>query len=112
MHAHDALETHLRDELGQHEHTKARPIQAAIASALSFTFGGLIPFFGFYLPVVESNSIRITLVTIVGLTIAGFISAKTAGTNVVKATTRVVLGGAIGMAVTGAIGSFAHTVGL
>ena len=43
MHQKDALEAHLRDELGQHPHTKARPIQAAIASAISFTAGGLIP---------------------------------------------------------------------
>lgn len=112
MHAHNAIETHLRDELGQHEHTKARPVQASIASALSFTAGGLIPFLGFYLPAIESNSIRITIVTIFGLMIAGAISAKTAGTDLFKATTRVVLGGMLGMAITGAIGAFAHTVGL
>ena len=112
MHNHDALETHLRDELGQHEHTKARPIQASVASAVSFTVGGLIPFAGFYLPVINSNAIRITLVTIIGLTIAGFLSAKTAGTSVFKATARVVLGGILGMVITGAIGAFAHTVGL
>lgn len=46
----NALETHLRDELGQFEHTKARPLQAAIASAISFTFGGLIPFVGVFAP--------------------------------------------------------------
>lgn len=112
MHAHNALATHLRDELGQFEHTKARPVQASIASALSFTMGGLIPFIGFFLPIIQSNSIRITAVTIVGLTIAGFFSAKTAGTHLVKATARVVIGGIIGMVITGAIGAFAHTVGL
>jgi VIT1/CCC1 family predicted Fe2+/Mn2+ transporter len=51
-------------------------------------------------------------VTIFGLTIAGAISAKTAGTDLVKATTRVVIGGMLGMVITGAIGAFAHTVGL
>ncbi|MFM1757927.1 MAG: hypothetical protein RL193_504 [Actinomycetota bacterium] len=112
MHAHNAIETHLRDELGQHEHTKARPMQASIASALSFTAGGLIPFLGFYLPAIESNSIRIIIVTIFGLTIAGAISAKTAGTDLFKATARVVVGGVLGMVITGAIGAFAHTVGL
>ena len=90
----------------------ARPVQASIASAISFTVGGLIPFLGFYLPFISSNSIRITAVTIVGLTIAGFISAKTAGTNLFKATARVVIGGIIGMVITGAIGAFAHTVGI
>ena len=112
MHAHDAIETHLRDELGQFEHTKARPVQASIASAISFTVGGLIPFLGFYLPLIASNSIRITAVTIIGLTVAGFVSAKTAGTEVFKATARVVIGGIIGMVITGAIGAFAHTVGI
>lgn len=112
MHAHNPIETHLRDELGQFEHTMARPLQASIASAFSFTFGGLIPFFGFYLPIISSNSLRITLVTIVGLTIAGFVSAKTAGTNLFRATFRVVFGGIIGMIITGAIGAFAHSVGL
>ena len=46
----DALEAHLRDELGQFEHTRARPIQAAIASAVSFTLGGFIPFLGALAP--------------------------------------------------------------
>ena len=112
MHAHNAIETHLRDELGQFEHTMARPVQASIASAISFTVGGLIPFIGFYLPFIDSNSIRITVVTIIGLLVAGFISAKTAGTHLFKATARVVIGGIIGMAITGAIGAFAHTAGL
>lgn len=112
MHQHDALETHMRDELGQFEHTKARPIQASFASALSFTAGGLVPFFGFYLPMLDSNAIRITAVTVVGLTIAGYISAKIAGTHIFKATLRVVLGGMLGMIITGAIGAFAHGIGL
>lgn len=112
MHEHDALKTHLRDELGQFEHTMARPVQASVASALSFTTGGLIPFLGFYLPFIDSNSIRITIVTIIGLTIAGFLSAKTAGTHLLRATSRVVIGGIIGMVITGAIGAFAHSVGI
>ena len=112
MHNHDALGTHMRDELGQFEHTKARPVQASVASAISFTVGGLIPFLGFYLPLINNNSIRITAVTIVGLTIAGYTSAKTAGTHIFKATLRVVLGGVLGMVITGAIGAFAHTVGI
>jgi VIT1/CCC1 family predicted Fe2+/Mn2+ transporter len=72
----------------------------------------LIPFLGFYLPMISSNSMRITAVTIVGLAVAGFISAKTAGTNLLKGTARVVGGGMIGMIITGAIGAFAHSAGL
>jgi vacuolar iron transporter family protein len=55
MHKKDALEAHLRDELGQHPHTKARPIQAAIASAISFTAGGLVPFVGAFAPTVGAK---------------------------------------------------------
>jgi VIT1/CCC1 family predicted Fe2+/Mn2+ transporter len=112
MHAHDALETHMRDELGQFEHTKARPVQAAIASAISFTLGGLVPFAGFHLPLINSDSIRIFLVTVFGLAIAGYLSARTAGTHLVRATLRVVFGGVIGMIITGAIGALAHTAGI
>ena len=50
MHQQDALAAHLRDELGQHPHTKARPLQASIASAICFIIGGLIPFMGAFAP--------------------------------------------------------------
>ena len=112
MHNHDALETHMRDELGQFEHTKARPVQAAVASGISFTMGGLIPFAGFHLPLINSDPIRIFLVTVFGLAIAGYLSARTAGTHLVRATLRVVIGGVIGMIITGVIGAFAHTAGI
>ena len=112
MHQHDALETHMRDELGQFEHTKARPVQAAIASAISFTIGGLIPFAGFHLPLINSDPLRIFIVTVIGLAIAGYLSARTAGTHLIKATSRVVIGGVIGMIITGAIGALAHTAGI
>ena len=112
MHQHDALETHMRDELGQFEHTKARPVQAAIASAISFTIGGLIPFAGFHLPLINSDPLRIFIVTVIGLAIAGYLSARTAGTHLVRATLRVVIGGVIGMIITGAIGALAHTAGI
>ena len=112
MHQHDALETHIRDELGQFEHTKARPVQAAVASAISFTIGGLIPFAGFHLPLINSDPLRIFIVTVIGLAIAGYLSARTAGTHLIKATSRVVIGGVIGMIITGAIGALAHTAGI
>ena len=112
MHQHHALETHMRDELGQFEHTKARPVQAAVASAISFTIGGLIPFAGFHLPVINSDPLRIFIVTVIGLAIAGYLSARTAGTHLVRATLRVVIGGVIGMIITGAIGALAHTAGI
>ena len=56
MSEHDLLGTHLREELGRHRHTEARPIQAALASASSFVAGGVIPFLGLLLTGVDKRS--------------------------------------------------------
>ena len=112
MHNKDALEAHLRDELGQHPHTKARPIQAAIASAISFTAGGLIPFAGAFAPTVGAKFWSIVLFTLGGLLITGAISAKLAGARILSPTVRVMLGGSLGMLITAGIGKLANIAGL
>jgi vacuolar iron transporter family protein len=112
LHAHDALGAHLRDELGQHELTKARPLQAAIASAISFTVGGFIPFFGALAPTLGAKAYSILGITMLGLTVAGIISAKTAGSSVARTTARIVLGGLLGMAITAGVGHLAHLSGI
>jgi VIT1/CCC1 family predicted Fe2+/Mn2+ transporter len=112
MHAKDPLEAHLRDELGQFEHTKARPVQAAIASALSFTIGGLIPFAGAFAPIAGTVAISIVGFTLVGLLATGIISARSSGAPVMKPTMRVMIGGCLGMAITAGIGHFAHLSGI
>lgn len=112
MHARDALEAHLRDELGQFEHTKARPVQAAIASAISFTFGGLIPFAGAFAPTAGAVALSIVGFTLVGLLATGIISARTSGSAILKPTIRVMIGGCLGMAITAGIGQLAHISGL
>ena len=99
MHKGDALEAHLRDELGQFEHTKARPVQAAIASALSFTAGGFVPFLGALAPTLGAKALSIVAITLVGLLVSGIVSARTAGAPLGKTTLRVFLGGSIGMAI-------------
>ena len=104
----DALNTHLRDELGHHPHSKAHPVQASIASAVSFAIGGFIPFLAVFAPSVGKISLSILVFTIVGLTVAGIVSARTAGSRVIIPTLRVVIGGCIGMAVTAAIGQIFH----
>ena len=108
MHRRDPLEAHLRDELGQHPHTKARPVQAAIASALSFTAGGLIPFAGAFAPTPGTVALSIVGFALAGLLVTGILSAKTAGKDVFGPTVRVMLGGAFGMAVTAGIGRLLH----
>ena len=112
MHEKDALEAHLRDELGQFPDTKARPIQAAIASAISFTAGGLIPFAGAFAPTVGAKFWSIVLFTLGGLLITGIVSAKLAGSRIFSPTVRVMLGGSLGMLITAGIGKIANISGL
>jgi hypothetical protein len=64
MHRKDPLEAHLRDELGQHPNTKARPVQAAVASAISFTFG----WFDLHLPGAFAPTLGTKAWSIVGFT--------------------------------------------
>ena len=112
MHARDPLEAHLRDELGQHPHTKARPVQAAVASALSFTAGGLIPFIGAFAPSAGKAAWSIIAFTVVGLIFTGIISAKTAGSKLLIPTLRVIGGGCLGMTITAGIGQILHVSGI
>ena len=104
----DALNAHLRDELGHHPHSKARPAQASLASALSFAIGGLIPFLGAFAPTVGTISFSIVSFTIVGLIVAGAVGAKTAGSKLLIPTLRVLIGGCLGMAITAGIGQILH----
>jgi len=108
MHERDPLEAHLRDELGQTPQNKARPLQAALASAASFTAGGLIPFAGAFAPTPGTIALSIVGFALIGLLITGILSAKTAGKAILGPTVRVMLGGAIGMAVTAGIGRLLH----
>ena len=112
MHKKDPLAAHLRDELGQHPHTKARPVQAAIASALSFTAGGFIPFLGAFAPTLGAKAWSIVAFTVMGLVITGILSARTAGSKVLVPTLRVIIGGCLGMLITAGIGRIAHISGI
>jgi VIT1/CCC1 family predicted Fe2+/Mn2+ transporter len=112
MHENDPLAAHLRDELGQHPHTKARPVQAAIASATAFTLGGLIPFIGAFAPTVGKAAWSIIGFTLVGLVVTGIVSAKTAGSKLLIPTLRVIGGGCLGMAITAGIGQILHVSGI
>jgi VIT1/CCC1 family predicted Fe2+/Mn2+ transporter len=109
----NALEAHLRDELGHHPHSKARPVQAAIASALAFGIGGLIPFIGAIVATSGDGGTGMIATAIVGFTLvglmaAGAVGAKTAGSRLLIPTLRVLIGGSIGMAVTAGIGQLFH----
>ena len=102
--AKDALGAHLRDELGISEVTTARPIQAAITSAATFTAGAILPLLsvlvapaGMIIPVVVAVSLVI-------LAVLGGLGAYVGGAGIVKPTLRVLLWGALAMAVSAGIG--------
>lgn len=111
MHKQDALEAHLRDELGHFDHTRARPVQAAVASAVAFTTGGVVPLVGALL--FSSNQVfSILIFTAIGLLGAGFISAKIASSPIPKTIMRIFIGGALGIAITAGIGWLVGLTGI
>lgn len=112
MHEKDALAAHLRDELGQHPSNKARPIQAAVASALSFTAGGLVPFAGAFVPSLGPQAWSIVAFAVAGLLITGVASAQAAGSKLLRPTMRVIIGGSLGMLITAGIGKIANISGV
>jgi len=103
--AHDAIGTHARDELGISETTQARPLQAALASALSFAVGAAMPLA--LTAVTPANMLIGVLVvaTLVGLAGLGALAAKTGGAPALPAALRVTCWSALAMGATVAIGS-------
>lgn len=63
-------------------------------------------------PVWEGKALSIVLITFVGLVIAGIISARIAGSSVLRTTSRIVFGGALGMAITAGVGQIANISGI
>jgi len=112
LHEADPLEAHLRDELGHHEASAARPLQASLASAASFLLGGLVPFLGLLAPTPTTRLVLIVVVTLCGLLVAGVLGAKAAGAGVLRPALRVLIGGALAMAITAAVGQIAHVSGI
>jgi VIT1/CCC1 family predicted Fe2+/Mn2+ transporter len=102
--AHDALGAHARDELGLHDLTRARPGQAAVASAAAFAVGALPPALVVVLmpaKAVIPGVIAITLVLLLGL---GAAAARMGGAPMVRGALRVAFWGAIAMASTMLVG--------
>ena len=101
---HDALKTHLAEELGIHEATRARPIQASIGSAGSFAVGAAIPLIAVALfteAMRFTGTIAVVVLTLVAL---GVSSSKYGGAKPARPILRVVIGGLIAIAVTMAVG--------
>lgn len=78
----------------------------------SFLVGGLIPFLGLLGPTSGTRIWLVVAVTFVGLACAGILGTKAAGTTVARPALRVVIGGGLAMAITGAVGQLAHVSGI
>jgi vacuolar iron transporter family protein len=101
----DALAAHARDELGLEERRLARPLQAAWASALSFAAGAVLPLLAVLFAPADARGAVTVVVTLVALGILGDIGARLGGAPRRRAMVRVVVWGAIAMALTSAIGA-------
>lgn len=102
---HDVLEAHARDELGLPEDRRARPLQAAGASALSFAVGAILPLLAIAIFGSSSRIVACILVTLLALAGLGSLGARLGGAPVPRAVFRVVFWGATAMAVTAAVGA-------
>ncbi len=101
---HDAYNAHVYAELGIDPNNLTNPNHAALASAASFLLGAVIPLIAIILPP-ESIRIPVAFVAVlVALILTGFLSAKIGGANIVRATIRIVVGGALAMVVTYSVG--------
>lgn len=109
---HDPLTAHLEAELGITEDAVVSPWAAAGASALAFTLGALLPLLAILLPPQEVRVPITFLVVLLALALTGFTSAKIGGNPAARPTIRVVLGGALALGATFALGTFLGTTGV
>ena len=108
--AKDALGAHARDELGMSEVTSARPVQAALTSAATFSAGAAAPL---ALVLLSPSSLLIPVVSVgslVSLALLGFLGARIGGAETFKPVVRVTFWGALAMALTAGIGAILGTV--
>ncbi len=110
--AHDALGAHARDELGINEITTARPLQAALTSALSFAAGAALPLVITFFSPVGWAGMTIAASTLISLAILGGVAAKIGHASVPKGIVRVTFWSALAMAVAAGAGlAVGHVLG-
>lgn len=103
--AHDALATHARDELGLSDTHAARPMQAALASALTFAVGAALPLLVAWFSPANSLVAIVAASSLVFLALMGGWAARMGGANVLTGAGRVTFWGALAMLATAAVGS-------
>ena len=101
---HDRLGAHLRDELGIEERTRARPLQAAWISAVSFAVFAVLPILALLVAPATLRMETIAAITLVSLAGLGALGGRLGGAPMMRAALRVSLGGGLAMAVTTGIG--------
>ena len=104
--AHDALGAHARDELGMSEITRARPLQAAFASAAAFAVGAAPPFFWSCCCHSAILSLAVAASSLLLLSVLGGAAAHSGGAPLVKGAARVAFWGIVAMASTALVGRF------
>lgn len=108
--AKDALGAHARDELGISEITTARPVQAALTSAATFSVGAAAPLALVFLSPSSFIIPTVSIGSLAFLALLGFLGARTGGAAVLKPVVRVTFWGALAMAITAGIGAIVGTV--
>ena len=102
--AHDALGAHARDDIGITDALTARPLQAAVASSVSFALGGIVPLLAGILAPGARAVFVIASVSLVFLAVLGALAARTGGAPVLRGAVRVLAWGALAMGATYAVG--------
>ena len=105
MTAHDALAAHARDELGIHEMTTARPVQAALASAATFAVGAFLPLLIVLVAPASAILWAVSGSSLLFLALLGSFSARAGGASAALASVRVTFWGALAMALTAGVGA-------
>jgi VIT1/CCC1 family predicted Fe2+/Mn2+ transporter len=107
-----ALAAHARDELGLDVTRLARPVQAAVSSAASFTIGAILPILAMLVAPIALLIPSVVTTALVALVLLGVAGARAGGAPVVRAAVRVALGGGFAMGVTAAVGRLVGHAGL
>lgn len=108
---HDALAAHARDELGFSHVSEARPLQAAMASALTFLAGAALPIVASLLAPRQGIALVVAIGSLLALGLLGILSAKVGGSRVRVAVVRVVVWGVLAMGATAGVGWVFGVVG-
>ena len=102
---HDALDAHLRDELGIYERIHAKPLQAALTSAGTFTLGASMPLIATFIAPITQIILTVAIFSLFSLAILGALAAYLGGAKILVGSLRVIFWGMLAMVLTAAVGS-------